>query len=193
MGSRQESEVRSQKNGTRMVFEGAETDSADERRYGLIAELYQQLKKNFDDRRDYWTAGDFHWGEMEMKRLSSQYRNPLVRWLHRNLGLTAFYKYASEYGESYGRPAVWLGIILLLFTALFPWAGFQTGNGEVSYERFVELVANGNSAWVEGLGLIGHSLLAAVSVMALQRDVIQTLSYPWGRALALTELLLRAR
>ncbi len=43
----------------------------DERDYGLVAELYQQLKKNYDDKCDYWTAGDFHYGEMEMKRLSS--------------------------------------------------------------------------------------------------------------------------
>ncbi len=29
--------------------------SHDERNFVLIAELYQQLKKNYDDRRDYWT------------------------------------------------------------------------------------------------------------------------------------------
>jgi hypothetical protein len=30
------------------------------RDYGLIAELYEQVKKNYDDKRDYWTGGDFH-------------------------------------------------------------------------------------------------------------------------------------
>ena len=52
----------------------------DERNYGLIAELYQQLKKNYDDRKDYWTAGDFHYGEMEMKRLRRP-PNRLSRWI----------------------------------------------------------------------------------------------------------------
>ncbi len=65
-----------EREGKRMVFE-EEVDlasgfaqalrpaegSLDERNYGLIAELYQQLKKNYDERKDYWTAGDFHYGE----------------------------------------------------------------------------------------------------------------------------------
>lgn len=88
---------------------------ADERNYCLIAELYQRLKKNYDDRRDYWTAGDFHYGEMEMKRLSSRRKFPILRWLHRYCGLLAWYKYFSEYGESYARPAA-----LLLFFLLVP-------------------------------------------------------------------------
>jgi hypothetical protein len=76
---------RQRDNGKRMVFDEDErlkldkeattallpdADSQDSRNYGLVAELYQQLKKNYDDRRDYWTAGDFHYGEMEMKRLA---------------------------------------------------------------------------------------------------------------------------
>lgn len=100
--------------------------SADERNYGLIAETYQQLKKNYDDRRDYWTAGDFHYGEMEMKRLSSRRKNRVVRWLHRYLGLAAWYKYASQYGESHVRPAVLLLIFLLvLFPAIYPLIGLR--------------------------------------------------------------------
>jgi len=77
-------------NGKRMLFEEvadpgdaalgailAQGKASDERNYALIAELYQQLKKNYDDKRDYWTAGDFHYGEMEMKRLAS----PRLTWL----------------------------------------------------------------------------------------------------------------
>jgi hypothetical protein len=40
-----------------------------ERDYRAIAQVYQQLKKNYDSRLDYWTANEFHFGEMEMKRL----------------------------------------------------------------------------------------------------------------------------
>jgi hypothetical protein len=99
--------------------------SRDERNRVLIAELYQQLKKNYDDRRDYWTAGDFHYGEMEMKRLSSRSENLLLRWLKAHLGLVAWYKYASEYGESYVRPAWILGLVLLAFGLLYPVAGLR--------------------------------------------------------------------
>ncbi len=97
----------------------------DERNYLLIAETYQQLKKNYDDRRDYWTAGDFHYGEMEMKRLASRRRDRLLRWCHRNMGLVAWYKYASEYGENYVRPVPWLGFFLFVFMLAYPIAGLR--------------------------------------------------------------------
>ena len=91
----------------------------------MIAELYQQLKKNYDERKDYWTAGDFHYGEMEMKRLHSRGNNRWVRWLYRNHGVVAWYKYASRYGESYVRPAIVLLIVIATFTLLFPLAGLE--------------------------------------------------------------------
>ena len=129
-------------NGKRMLFEEVvdpgwfraealkpKQGTADSRNYCLIAELYQQLKKNYDDRRDYWTAGDFHYGEMEMKRLSSRRKNPILRWLHSHLGLAAWYKYASEYGESHVRPAVLLLLFLLvLFPATYPLIGLRPTN-----------------------------------------------------------------
>src|SRR5438876_54545 len=96
-----------------------------ERNYRLIAELYQRLKKYYDDRRDYWSAGDFHYGELEMKRLHSPHKNKVLRWLHRNLGLVACYKYASAYGESYIKPIVSLAFILLIFALLYPATGLR--------------------------------------------------------------------
>jgi uncharacterized protein YjbI with pentapeptide repeats len=91
-------------NGKRMVFEeliGLKNEYAsaikptegshEERNHGLIAELYQQLKKNYDDRRDYRTAGDFHHGEMEMKRLSTRVQNRWLRKCVQNLRLAAWY------------------------------------------------------------------------------------------------------
>jgi len=168
---------RSRANGKRMVFEEDEhlrldqvdtialpgdEGGPDKLNYTLIAELYQQLKKNYDDRRDYWTAGDFHYGEMEMKRLATPNPNPLSRWgagkikpwfakenpgflgrwakrkgysegsfhalrrsWHRCVGLAAWYKRASEYGESHGRPLLWLVGILVLFMFLFPVCGLR--------------------------------------------------------------------
>ena len=141
---------RKRSNSKSMVFEeevklGGEDDwftealrpdkgDPDERNYTLIAELYQQLKKNYDDRRDYWTAGDFHYGEMEMKRLHSTRRDPRVRWLHRCAGLAAWYKYASGYGESYVRPFVMLCALILLFALLYPLAGLRWQPGSARAE-----------------------------------------------------------
>ena len=192
-------EWRKRKNGQRMVFEEVVSledeatealkppeGSADERDYGLIAELYQQLKKNFDERRDYWTAGDFHYGEMEMKRLSSRRHNRVLRWLKQTLGLTALYKHASEYGESYKRPAAWVGIFLLLFMLAYPDVGLQrndvipTPTSEIHYKNFFQfLEEHPKGAWA----FFGHSLMTALSVMALQRELEYQPVYPWGRPL----------
>ncbi len=211
------------KGGKRMVFEEEvilddETAAAlrpkegnrDELDYGLIAELYQQLKKNYDERKDYWTAGDFHYAEMEMKRLHSQRENRLARWLYRNLGLVAWYKYASQYGESYMRPVVVLLIVLAILTLLFPWAGLDRNENtphsaasarqqtpppattsELSYKRFTDFVgAYRGRKWVAPAAFFGNSLMTALSVAAFQKELKYKPSYPWGRALALLELLL---
>ncbi len=182
----------------------------DERDYGLIAELYQQLKKNYDERKDYWTAGDFHYAEMEMKRLHSQRKNRLARWLHRNLGLIAWYKYASKYGESYIRPLLVLLIVLAVLTLLFPWAGLDRNENtphsaasaaqqtsppaptsQLSYKRFTHFVeAYPGRKWVAPAAFFGNSLMTVLSVAGFQKELKYEPSYPWGRALALLEVLL---
>lgn len=122
-------------------------DGVDERDYRLIAELYQRLKKNYDERKDYWTAGNFHYGEMEMKRLATPSPgplsrllawlsfgrmnfgantfNPLRRWWHRHLSLVALYRYASHYGESYRLALLWMVVTLVGFGVVFPAVGLK--------------------------------------------------------------------
>jgi len=69
-----------------------------------IEELYRELKQNYEDRRDYERAGDFHVGEKEIRL-----RNPKTdRYLKL---LLALYKLVSGYGENYRRPLLWLGIL----------------------------------------------------------------------------------
>jgi uncharacterized protein YjbI with pentapeptide repeats len=185
-------------------------DSHDERDYGLIAELYQQLKKNYDERKDYWTAGDFHYGEMEIKRLDSRSPKPWVRWLHQHLGLVACYKYASSYGESYLRPLLALVIVLGIFMLLYPLAGLRSGGTappasatvtqqasppmlatELSYCHFAEFVrAYPGAKWIAGPAFFGHSLMTTLAVASLQKELRYEPFYPWGRALALVQLVL---
>ncbi len=223
-------------------------DDPDERNYELIAELYQQLKKNYDDRKDYWTAGDFHYGEMEMKRLATPNPNRLSQWvsgkignrlakerpgflarwakskgysernfhilrreLHRRLGLAAWYKYASEYGESYGRPLLWLAGILVLFMFLFPIWGLRpsakssapepaasesrlvtkAGTPELSYVNFIRYGSTEpGGARVTSCSLLRDSFMTTIGVAAFQRDLAYEPTYPWGRLLAIVEIVL---
>ena len=186
-------------------------ESSDERNYGLIAETYQQLKRNYDTKGDYWTAGHFHVGEMEMLRLHSEFRFGPLRWLSRNLGLTALYSYASAYGESMKRPLAWLAAMVLLFALLFPLAGLEvnpkTGeqglsgwqvnywnarqffldhNNENPVPELVRRITQDHAA----LPLLVHSGMTALSVAGFQKELRYSPAYPWGRALALLELLL---
>ena len=201
------------RNGKRMLFEEEvalddkaaralrlKNGSPGERDYGLIAELYQQLKKNYDECKDYWPAGDFHYGEMEMQRL---------RCRARNLRLMAWYKYASQYGESYVRPVLALLFALIIFTLLFPLAGLErnenpshsvaalptqqtpaTTISELSYRRFSDFVAAyPRRKWVGYGAFFGNSLMTALSVAGFQKEFKYEPRYPWGRALALLEVL----
>lgn len=204
---------RARPNGKRQLFEecgdprsptvfAPKDNDPDERDYGLIAETYQQLKKNYDNRMDYWTAGDFHYGEMEMKRLHSPRQNKAIRWLHRNLGLVAWYRYASEYGESYARPLLALLAVLALFTFLFPLPGLvftKPDSGSpvqplfpsLNYGDFAAYIqAYHGPGWIAVLAFFGHSIMTALSVAGFQKELIYQPAYPWGRALALLELLL---
>lgn len=176
--------------------ETKENNSTD-RDFGLIAELYQQLKRNYDGRGDYWAAGDFHYGEMEMKRLRLQTQNSFARWLHRNLGLIAWYKYASQYGENYVRPILLLLIVLCVFTLVFPIAGLDLNSktagpsNELSYRYFAQFINSYSSGKWAGCGeFFGHSFMTTLSVAGFQKELRYEPSYPWGRALALLELML---
>lgn len=164
-----------------------------QRDYQAIAQIYQQLKKNYDARLDYWTANEFHFGEMEMKRLAGPTTGPLLplrRWWHRRLGLVALYRRASDYGNNYRKPILWLIGILILFAALFllPEVGIQR-NGHV---------ATWSSAWqahrpiLSNLAaearLFGNSLLASIDTAMFQKAPEYAPAYPWGRVLAIAEV-----
>ena len=250
---------RNRDNAKRMVFEEdgrlrldqveavhllAKGGGPDKLDYGLIAELYQQLKKNYDDRRDYWTAGDFHYGEMEMKRLATPNPSLLSRWIarkmgawlakekqgflareaekrgysersfhalrrtwHRRLGLAAWYRRASEYGESYGRPLLLLVGTIAFLALLFPFFGLRPAAKSVpgpaaagqlhpvigrapmlSYSNFIRYGSTEpGGARVAAWSLIGDSLMTAIGVAAFQRDLIYEPCYPWGRLFATFE------
>jgi len=237
---------RQRDNGKRMVFDEEEqlkldraetvallpeTGNPDKRNYSLIAELYQQLKKNYDDKRDYWTAGDFHYGEMEMKRLacprltwlawleaklsgrprlrklaewcgklrSNPWLLSKVRWWHQWLGLAAWYRRFSSYGESWGKSLLWLFAVLVIFAALYPLLGLRPAEDKSSAAKTASVQVQTLSPHETDLRywnyerpgrLFCHSVMISLGVAAFQRDLAYEPSYPWGRLLALLELLL---
>jgi hypothetical protein len=141
---------------------------------------------------------------MEMKRRASARPSKLARWLHRNLGLIAWYRYASDYGESYSRPAWYLIVIVALFALLFPLTGLRhkdwsarseivrNGQHEVlSYAHPFHAADESEKSWlVAEARLAGNSFLTALQVTAFQKELEYEPDYPWGQTLALVQVLL---
>jgi uncharacterized protein YjbI with pentapeptide repeats len=166
------------------------------RNCGLIAEIYQQLKRNYDSKGDYWIAGHWHYGEMEMKRLYSQWPWRPLRQLSSRISLIALYKYASAYGESYLMPLLWLAFFVVAFAFLYPIAGLEFNPpvgapGWLGYKDWATFFWSHPAEHPSGFwGMILHSLMTSLSVAGFQREFRYAPSYPWGRMLALLELLL---
>ncbi|MCB2193189.1 MAG: pentapeptide repeat-containing protein [Deltaproteobacteria bacterium] len=104
---------------------------------GDIETLGLQLKQSFESMRDPVTAGDFHFGLMEMKRIcawdgrkkidgkdlvfrSYRFFRASMLWL---------YKMVNGYGERCGRNVIWLVLLVLFFCIYFASDGGLRPNG----------------------------------------------------------------
>ena len=165
------------------------------RDYASVAQIYQQLKKNYDARLDYWTANEFHFGEMEMKRLAGPTSGKLLglrQWLHRSLSLVAFYRWFSDYGNSYLKPMLWLLAILLLTAAVLPIPGLKRENPRRT-ETYTSVWRTADrwtpNLWAEAR-VLGKSTITAVDTATFQKGAEYSPAYPWGRVIAILETLL---
>ena len=173
-----------------------------QRAYRAVAQIYQQLKKNYDSRLDYWTANDFHYGEMEMRRLEPptegsflRLRRKLPRWSN----LLTLYRLASDYGNSYAKPGAWLIATLLAAMLSFPITGLewkQPKGGNAASNAIVTYVSvwNRQDTWRNNLFTEGKLLIksgiTAIDTATFQRNPEYTPVYPWGRVLGILETLL---
>jgi uncharacterized protein YjbI with pentapeptide repeats len=87
--------------------------------YSHVESLYRQFKKNLEAEKDWELAGEFHYGEMECKRKGITSQWPQLKWLRQNLGLLAWYKYFSGYGERPFRTLCWIVFLLPFFAVLY--------------------------------------------------------------------------
>jgi uncharacterized protein YjbI with pentapeptide repeats len=95
-------------------------DERDEKSFALIGRLYRQLKYNYEEQQhDPITAGDFHFGEMHMRRLSNPPKNCLLRLLKRNLSFLALYRWISGYGEDYMLALAWVVAVIVASALAF--------------------------------------------------------------------------
>lgn len=116
--------------------------------------------------------------------------------MHRWLSLTAWYRYASDYGNSYQKPVLWLLAVLVLFAGLFPLpdvglrhsgANFTENETYGSVWRLREfreakLPMGEQARGKEHVGCGGYGYIP--------KDPEYAPAYPFGRALAIAETLL---
>jgi uncharacterized protein YjbI with pentapeptide repeats len=101
----------------RLLLQNDKTVSHDD-----VEQLYRQLKQNYEERRDFERARDFHYGEKEMRRL-----NPKTPWgLKKLLGA---YRLAAGYGDSASRLLLSTVVVLVLFAFLYLLFGVCPKNG----------------------------------------------------------------
>jgi len=83
--------------------------------YEVAATVYRRLRQNLESKFRYTEAGRFFIAEMEVKRKNVRVKNRAMKWLRTNLfSALAWYKYFSNYGESYQRTILWIACIPLL-------------------------------------------------------------------------------
>lgn len=103
-------------------------DGQAERDYEKIAENYRQLVLNYENKRDYDLAEEFHIGEMEMRRkkLGLNVKSTQWRKLRETFNAYGVYWLLSRYGTSYWQAFVVLVFFLLCFSTIFLYTGLQS-------------------------------------------------------------------
>jgi hypothetical protein len=138
-------------------------------------------------------------GEWCGKLQSNPWLLSKVRWWHQWFGLAAWYRRFSNYGESWGKPLLWLFVVLVFFAALYPLLGLRPAAGKSPAAKTTSVQVETPLPQETDLRywnherpgrLFWHSLMTSLGVAAFQRDLAYEPSYPWGRLLALLELLL---
>ena len=89
--------------------------------------IYSHLKKNYEENREFKSAGHFHYGELEMARMSHR------TWLGRLLfSWDALYWLISGYGERFYRSLAILLLLLGAFAGLYWLTGIATTGPNVA-------------------------------------------------------------
>lgn len=104
----------------------------------IIKQLYIDLKRNYEDKRDFQSAGNFHFGEREVERLSIMNKSKLKGNL---FSLDALYYWFSGYGENSTRSMAWLTFVVLFLSFVY-YLSLGVGNEGVSNAtNFLDYIA----------------------------------------------------
>jgi len=140
-----------------------------EEKYEPVRRIYLELKRNFEDKKDWNTAGDFHYGEMECRRKMKGI-----------LSLENIYFWLSGYGEKPLRALTSLVLLVVICSIFYMFYEGSTlkssGYDSLKIAALLKLgkVAEPSSALAKIIFLIESIMgltLIALLVLALRRKV----------------------
>lgn len=104
-------------------IENAENDKSS------METLYRKIKMIYEKKADYEPAGDFHIGEMKMKK-SQKGKRDFDWWL------LSGYSLVSYYGERWLLPLLWMIVLFSLYAVLLMFGGFRSNDTSINYALF---------------------------------------------------------
>ena len=159
------------------------THTADE--WERVENTYRDLRRNFEDRRDYAGASEFYVGEMEMRRLRKPRRQ------RQFLSLEAFYLHLSAYGENWWKPLIWLFVLLLLSTSVYVGSGIDPDSPTSAVKDTIRVCWLFEGACLtKNLSLVGQSFIHSLSVLTFLRVSVLGPAHWSGQLMAILQLLL---
>lgn len=148
--------------GIPLLYDVLDGDTDDRATDAQLLRLYVQLKRNYEESRDYSMAGDWFYREMECRRRIVE-SNTDGNWFVRGMTRLLFksYKAVSDYGENLVKPFLWLLGLFVLWGASYYYCGFDIGPGPVSYDFVCDVTWKS----VEGFG---EALVYSFGIMSFQ-------------------------
>lgn len=148
-----------------IIYDEMYQDEHEEKNYALIEKVYSQLKKNLEDSRNYAEVGDFHYGEMEMRRKR--------HWgIFKHISFTSFYKYFSGYGEKYWWAIGVLAFFILLFTFIYWCMGLDIINAFIHTLQVAFLQSNLKDKLVSNWGILVEFLERLIIIIQVTLVVL---------------------
>ena len=161
-------EILADENRNKLIANKNEKVNYNRNYYSQVEILYRKLKENFEAQLDFGRAGDFHYGEMEMKRKGKMIKMednilfqifPFLKFFT----LIQLYKIVSGYGEKWKRAFISFIFIWIIFSYYNPiWV---EPKAEVSQEQPARM-----EQWKQdSIHRLGGSALFSLKVLTLQR------------------------
>lgn len=139
-------------------FTEAETPS-----YAHVKNIYQQLTRNYEERRGFSEAGDFYFGEMECYRKSNIFRRYLP-------SLTNLYRISSGYGQRYVRAGVVLLSLIVVFSLAHMFLGLSPREQSASYHEIYYSLQPNFSKPKEYFADFGMTVVYCVEVLTREQE-----------------------